>query len=76
MAVFSNTAKTASPTFIAILRHGAAARLLELENTRFTDIIFADGTELRNATFAQLVELAWANTAKSADPSFSNTTRQ
>lgn len=75
MATFVNQAKSASPTFLTILRHGTAARIIDIQDNTFNDVIFLDGTLVRDATFNQLIDIVWDNMAKSASPTFVDITR-
>lgn len=62
-ASYSNPAKN-SAVFEMYLRHGRDPRLLELENTTFNDVVFSDGTVLKDLTFAQLAQKIWTNLTK------------
>ena len=73
MAWTNSSRNTAS--FLNFLRHANSTRLAELANFTFNDVIFADGTILKNVTFDQLVDQVWANVSKSASPTFTNATR-
>lgn len=75
MATWTNTNKSTSPSFLQYLKHGSATRLSELANFTFNDVVFPDGTILKDVTFDQLVDVVWTNISKSASPSFSNVTR-
>ena len=73
MAIFTNTTKnTASwsnaskntATFKNIIKHGNATLLSDLENFTFEDVVFADGTKLKDITFAELTATIWTNLTK------------
>lgn len=74
MATLINQNKNTS-IFFNTLRHGKETILNDLANFTFTDVVFSDGTQLKDITFDQLVEQVWSNINKSASPTFSNTTR-
>lgn len=59
----TNTTKNTS-TFVEFLRHGKYPTMGELANFKFTDVVFSDGTQLKDVTFAQLAEAIWSLTAK------------
>lgn len=74
MATFVNQSRNVA-TFKGVIRHGTDPRILDMEDLTFEDVLFADGTLVKNATFAQLQNQVWANIIKSSPPSFSNATR-
>ena len=68
MATFSLQSKNYA-TFLKFLRHGSG-RLIEdmlmneLADYTFDDIVFEDGTQLKNLTFLDVVALQWTNATK------------
>ena len=72
MATFVNSSKSTTPAFLNYLRRGEATRLSELADFTFESVVFPDGTVLKDLTFADLVDQIWANTGKSASPTFTN----
>jgi hypothetical protein len=70
MATFTNASK-ASTSFLNTMAHGKATILNDIKDFIFTDVFFADGTQLKDVTFAELVDITWANASK-ASTSFSN----
>ena len=71
MATFTNQSKNSS-TFKNVLRRGTETILNDISDFTFTDVIFADGTQLKDITFEELVAQVWANVAKSSAPTWSN----
>lgn len=65
MATFTNQSKNNS-TFKKFFRHGKEPRVEELADFVFTDVIFEDGTQLKDVTFAQLQDIIWANQSKNS----------
>ena len=61
-------------TFKNILKHGNASLLQDLANFTFEDVVFADGTKLKDITFDQLVAQVWANVSKNS-ATFTNQSR-
>ena len=47
-------------TFEMIVAHGKATLLNDIKDLKFTDVVFEDGTQLKDVTFAQLVNASWA----------------
>lgn len=74
MATFVNQSRNIA-TFKGIIRHGTDPRILDIQDLTFNDVLFEDGTQLKDATFAQLVDQVWTNINKSASPVFTNQTR-
>lgn len=72
MPTWTNQNKSAAPSFLNYLRHGEATRLAELADFTFESVVFPDGTVLKDLTFAELTDVIWTNTSKSADPTFTN----
>lgn len=70
MSVFVNQSKNQS-VFMDILRYGKETLIRDLENTTFNDVVFTDGTMLKDLTFNQLTEQIWANLNKNQS-TFSN----
>ena len=70
MTAFTNQTKSTS-VFQNIIAHGKATVLRDIQDMKFTDVMFADGTLLQDVTFAQLVDAAWANSQKNS-ASFTN----
>lgn len=68
MATFSLQSKNYA-TFLKFLRHGSG-RLIEdmlmneLADYTFDDIVFEDGTQLKNLTFLDVVAQQWTNATK------------
>lgn len=73
MATFTNQSKNSS-TFLKLLRHGNDPRIVDLENTTFNDVVFSDGTILKDVTFAQLADQVWAKVTKNTS-TFANISR-
>ena len=69
---WTNQSKSATPSFLNYLKRGSATRLAELADFTFESVVFPDGTVLRDLTFNDLVDQVWANTGKSASPTFTN----
>jgi hypothetical protein len=59
MATFTNQTKHTS-VFKDIIAHGKATLLADIQDMKFTDVFFADGTQLKDVTFAQLVDTAYS----------------
>ena len=57
------------------LRHGKETIVNDLANFTFNDVVFSDGTILKNITFDQLAEIVWANVNKSSAPTFTYSTK-
>ncbi|KKR69699.1 MAG: hypothetical protein UU10_C0007G0005 [Parcubacteria group bacterium GW2011_GWF1_40_6] len=74
MAVFTNQSKN-SATFLNFLRHGKETVINDIANFTFNDVVFPDGTQLKDVTFNDLVEQVWANINKSSTPIFTNATK-
>ena len=74
MTTFVNQTKNTS-TWIEKLRHGKETILNDIANMTFTDVIFEDGTLLKDITFAQLVEQLWTKLDKSTSPTWTKPTR-
>ncbi|MAH46243.1 hypothetical protein CMI37_10460 [Candidatus Pacearchaeota archaeon] len=70
MATFTNQSKTTA-TFLNQMAHGKATILNDIKDFVFTDVFFPDGTQLKDVTFAELVDITWTNASKSST-SFSN----
>lgn len=62
-ASWSNLSKNTS-VFKNILKHGNASLLNDLANFTFEDVIFADGTKVKDITFADLTQQVWTNITK------------
>jgi len=62
---FTNQTKNTS-TFKNLLTHGKATILQEIADFTFTDVVFADGTQLKDVTFSELVDQVWANQTKNS----------
>ncbi len=75
MTSYTNESKNTTSTFRNILKHGKDTVLRELENILFTDVVFEDGRELKDITFAELTEIVWANEARNTSSTFTNETR-
>ncbi len=73
MATWNNQTKNTS-VFLNTLRHGKATLLSDLANFTFNDVVFSDGTILKNVTFDQLVEQVWTNLSKNTS-TFTNATK-
>jgi len=58
MATWTNQNKN-SATFLNFLKHGKEPTLAELANFTFESVVFQDGTQLKNVTFAQLANQTW-----------------
>lgn len=55
---------TSTSTFF--LRHGKEPLISDLENYRFDQVVFADGTTLENVTFDELTNAVWTLVNKSS----------
>ncbi len=62
---FTNQTKNTS-AFLNILKHGNESLLSDLANFTFEDVVFSDGTKLKDVTFDQLVGQVWNNLSKSS----------
>ena len=71
MATWTNQSKNTS-TFRMLLRHGNEKLLSELESFTFEDVVFPDGTQLKDVTFDELTAIVWANINKSSAPTWVN----
>lgn len=60
---WSNVSKNTA-TFKNILKHGNANLLSDLANFTFEDVIFTDGTKLKDVSFADLTQQVWTNITK------------
>lgn len=63
MATFTNQTKNTA-SFLNQIAKGKATLLRDLENVKFTDVVFADGTVLQDVTFDQLVAQVFTNVTK------------
>ena len=71
MTTWVNESKNSS-TFLNHFRHGRdLSSMNDLANFKFTDVVFDDGTQLKDVTFAELVDTVWTKLDKSADPTWS-----
>lgn len=61
-------------TFANFLRHSDETRLTELADFTFNDVVFSDGTILKDVTFEQLTDAVWANISRNT-ASFTNPSR-
>lgn len=73
MATFINESKNTA-TFTQLLKHGNASLLRDLANFTFEDVVFADGTKLKDITFADLITQVWAQVSKNS-ATFTNQTK-
>ena len=74
MATWTNSNRNTT-TFKNFLRRANDTRMADLANFVFTDVVFSDGTQIKDVTFAQLSDQVWANISRSADPSYTQPTR-
>jgi hypothetical protein len=61
-------------TFLNFLRHGKETVLNDIADFKFTDVIFDDGTVLKDVTFEQLANTVWSLVSKNS-ATFTNETR-
>lgn len=47
-----------------VIRHGKDLVLQDIQNYTFTTVIFPDGTQLKDVTFAQLADAVWTLVTK------------
>jgi len=73
MATWANDTKKTS-TFQNILRHGSATLLSDLENFTFESVVFPSGKQLKDVTFADLVNQVWSNVSKNSS-TFTNVSK-
>ncbi len=73
MATFTQQSKNTA-VFKQILKHGNATLMSELANFTFEDVVFADGTKLKDITFADLVTQVWTQVSKNS-ATFTNQTK-
>jgi len=73
MATFTTPSKSTS-VFKTLLAHGKATILNDIANVKFTDVVFNDGTQLKDVTFAQLVDAAWSKQNKNS-AAYTNATK-
>lgn len=73
MAIFTNETRH-NTTFKTYLRHGKEPTVGELALFTFEDVIFEDGTQLKNVTFEQLQNIIWSNQSKNTT-TFTNENR-
>lgn len=62
---FTNQLKSTS-VFKNFLKHGNATILNDIANFTFTDVVFADGTQLKDIKFSDLVAQVWTNVSKNS----------
>ena len=72
-ATFTNQSKN-SATFKNILKHGNASLLSDLANFTFEDVVFTDGTKLKDVRFDELVSQVWSTISKNS-ATFANQTK-
>lgn len=61
---YTNTDKNAT-TFSFFLRHGKDPQLAEIADFTFNDVVFSDGSVLKDVTFEQLGNVVWSLVNKS-----------
>jgi len=62
---FSDSQSKSVTPFTRFLRHGKEPLISDLEDYTFESVIFPDGTQLKDVTFAELGDIVWANISKS-----------
>ncbi len=70
---WTNQTKNTS-AFLNIIKHGNEVLLSDLANFTFNDVVFSDGTQLKDVTFDQLVGQVWSNLSKNS-ATFTNETK-
>ena len=61
-------------TFENLLAHSKSTILNEIKDYTFESVVFSDGTQLKDVTFAELVNLAWTLQSKNTT-TYSNQTK-
>ena len=61
-------------TFENLLAHSKSTILNEMKDYTFESVVFSDGTQLKDVTFAELVNLAWTLQSKNTT-TYSNQTK-
>ena len=70
---FTNQTKNTS-IFQRIIAHGRATLLSDIADFTFNDVVFPDGTQLKDVRFDQLVDAVWAKQSKNV-ATFTNQTK-
>ena len=65
MAVFTNQTKNTT-TFENLLAHSKSTILNDMKDYTFESVVFDDGTQLKDVTFAQLVNQVWTLQSKNS----------